>query len=475
MLNDVIIVVHTVLATISGGHALMYKRDPRASLSWIVVCIFFPVIGPLLYFWFGINRVQLKARRLLKNTSENKSVEDSVYFNKHAAVSLTADQKLHCQSLMNVANAITDWPLVGRNDVSILHNGDQAYPEMLDTIKNARTSIYLMTYIFDTDHIGTQFIDALVAAKDRGVNIKVLIDGVGELGLQSRASSRLSKAGIEVARYLPLTFRPPAFYWNLRNHRKLLIVDNTHAFTGGMNISSRHILSGNHSRDRVVDLHFKICGPVILQLEKIFIEDWRFATQKRLEPQKYSGYCEGDTLCRAIVDGPSYDVNKLAMILIGAVSSASERIVIMTPYFLPSRELIAALQAASLRGVKIEIVLPEKNDSRLVHWATRNMLWQLLQFNIRIHYQTEPFVHSKIFIVDSYYLIFGSSNIDPRSLRLNFELNIESYDLQLVDTVIQHVDECIAESREISFNEVENRAFLVKIRDSLAWLFSPYL
>jgi cardiolipin synthase len=175
------------------------------------------------------------------------------------------------------------------------------------------------------------------------------------------------------------------------------------------------------------------------------------------------------------VDGPNEDLDKLAAILVGAVSSARSRVLIMTPYFLPSRELIGTLQTAALRGVEVNVVLPSKNDVRMVHWATRNMLWELLKRGIRVYYQPPPFVHSKLLIVDDHYAQIGSFNIDPRSLRLNFELAIEIYDMEVAEGLASYVLEKIERSREISLTDVDSRAIPIRIRDALAWLFTPYL
>ncbi|NOZ54971.1 MAG: cardiolipin synthase [Gammaproteobacteria bacterium] len=472
----IIIVVYLLLAALAGGHALLYKRDPKAALSWIVICIFFPIIGSLFYFLFGINRVQTRARRLHSNSSLAPNASDLGDGRQNAAEITCHEFQFpqRCQSLLNVSNAITQRPLTTGNNVDILYNGDQAYPEMLHTIRSATQSVYLTTYIFDTDDVGQAFIEALCDAQRQGVDVKVLVDGLGEIGWPSRASTLLKKHNITVERFLPLTFRPPAVYVNLRNHRKILVVDGCIAFTGGMNISKRHIVHDGSSSS-MVDVHFRLTGSIVSQLEHVFIQDWQFVTEEKLMPMVINQLPVGEAVCRTIVDGPNENSDKLATLLIGAVSAAQQRILIMTPYFLPSNELIAALQAAVLRGVAVSVVLPGENDSRLVHWATRNLLWQLLQFNIRVYYQPSPFVHSKLFIVDDYYALFGSANIDPRSLRLNFELDVEAYDFGLVRQLSTHIEQKIERSKEITLEELDARTFAIKVRDALAWLWAPYL
>ncbi|WP_455206809.1 cardiolipin synthase [Kaarinaea lacus] len=470
----VILIVHISAAIGCVGHILLNKRDPRAALGWIMVCVFLIIIGPLFYWIFGVNRVKRRARRLFDKSLSKPTAEKEAELNALPRESdMAAKQAI--QPFLNVSSRLCRLPLQEGNQIEILFNGDQAYPAMLAAIEKADLSVYLMTYIFDLDEQGKEFIDALVRCRNRGVEVKVLVDGVGELGQWTRASKILARRGINVERFLPLSLKPPAFYWNLRNHRKLLVVDHALAFTGGINISARHVVKNNSNPSRVEDLHFKLSGPVVAELEEVFFDDWEFVTGQHLEIQGVEQPRVGNALCRVIVDEPSENIDRLATTLVGAVSAAKQRIVIMTPYFLPSRELLSAIQAAALRNLDVTILLPSKNDNLLVHWATRNLLWQLLQFDVNVYYQPPPFVHSKLFIIDDQLVFFGSANIDPRSLRLNFELNIETYDTDLVRQLMQHVDEKIAQSRPFTLRDVHSRSLPVKYRDALAWLCSPYL
>jgi cardiolipin synthase len=175
------------------------------------------------------------------------------------------------------------------------------------------------------------------------------------------------------------------------------------------------------------------------------------------------------------MDGPNEDPDKLAMILVAAFGLARRKVMVMTPYFLPSRELIGAMQAAALRGVEVTVVLPVKNNLPFVHWATRNMLWELLQRGVRIFYQPPPFVHTKLFLMDDCYALVGSANIDPRSLRLNFEFALEVFDPDFCEVLQSHFEEARRRSREVTLQEVDSRPFPARTRDALAWLFTPYL
>ena len=458
----------------TAGHALMFKRDPRASWGWIAVCLLFPLVGSLLYLLFGINRVQTRAKRLTQRLPffhpfTRPRPEIPLVFHPQA------DLAFEDRKISRISDTVTRRPLVAGNRVEPLHNGEGAYPAMLEAIEGAERYVYLATYILEANRTGRQFVDALARARERGVEVRVLLDGIGELYSFPRSGRLLKKQGVRFARFLPPRLMPPSAHVNLRTHRKILVADGKTAFTGGMNIGDRHLAGDESNPSRVVDLHFRIAGPVVRQIEEVFLEDWVFATGEDQAPDPCDPEPAGNAVCRTIVDGPGEDLDKLAMILVGAVSAAQHQVLIMTPYFLPSREMVGALQSAALRGVEVTVLLPARNNLPFVHWASRNMLWELLQWGIHVYYQPPPFVHTKLFVVDGRYAQIGSANLDPRSLRLNFELGVEIFDTEVAGVLAAHVENCRARSRGVSVDEMDGRPFPVKLRDSLAWLFSPYL
>ncbi|MBI5895612.1 MAG: PLDc N-terminal domain-containing protein [Desulfobacterales bacterium] len=457
-------------------HALLYKRDSRAALAWIAVCIMFPPVGALFYFLFGINRVRTHGQRLggpltLLLHMGAEAAEEGLA--PHIPPSAVPEA---FQPIANLSDHITRQPLLGGNRVTALSNGEEAFPSMLAAIERARQSVYLSTYIFDTNPTGRRFIAALQAAVARQVDVRVILDGVGEYYSRPRAGRLLKRAKVPVARFFPPRLLPPSLFINLRNHRKILVVDGAEGFTGGMNIGDRHLAADSSKADRVEDLHFRVAGPVVAQMEQIFLADWRLCTGREEPLPVRSGDVRvGNAYCRAVADGPDDQIDKLAMILVGAAAAARERIFLMTPYFLPNRALVGALQSAALRGVTVRILLPAKNNLPYVKWASDNMLWELLQHGVRIAYQPPPFVHTKLFVVDDVYSIIGSANIDPRSLRLNFEMVLEIFDADLNRALRGRFVQALARSRETSLAEMDGRSLPVRIRDAWCWLFTPYL
>ncbi len=478
ILNWTIIILILVLDFLAAGHALLYKRDPRAAWAWIITCIMLPTIGPFLYFLLGINRVRTKAKKLkwywppldtalADEKLKSKKTEQTVY-------DFEISSDFH--QLAHLSEAISNRLLLAQNSVQILYNGEQAYPEMLEAIGQAQKSVLLVSYIFDSDQTGREFVQALAEAKNRGLDVRVMVDGIGEFYSRPRISRLLKKQKIPFTRFLPPKLYPPSPFINLRNHRKMLILDSECGFTGGMNIGDRHRIELKNNPKRKQDIHFKFRGPLVKQLEEVFLEDWSFCTKDFSLPDSGPAVSipEGTAICRTITVGPNQDLDKLRMLLAGVVSQARKKVSIMTPYFLPSRELIGALQTAALKGVQVDIVLPQKNNLPFVHWATQNMLWELLQWGVRVYYQPPPFNHSKLFLADNSYALVGSANLDPRSLRLNFELVVEIYDHNLVQDLDSHIQDKIQKSHELTLQEVDSRSFLARIRDSLCWLFSPY-
>ncbi len=460
---------------LSAGHALLNKRDPRAALGWVVLCLVLPGAGAFLYWLLGVNRIRTLARDWqTSGTGIRVRPPGSCPWGADMAAELPFYAENY-STLLNLVDAVTRRPLLSGNRVLPLHNGEETYPAMLEAIESARSSVCLSTYIFDSDTTGRRFVDALRAAARRGVAVRVLVDALGERYSFPPARRLLRGSGVHVARFLPPSFTERGIHLNLRNHRKLLIVDGITGFTGGMNIGDRHLASTDDPR-RVVDIHFQVAGPVVGQMLQAFYEDWQFITGESIADIVCPpAAADASAFCRGISDGPNEDFDQLIWLLVGALNCARRRIRIMTPYFIPDRTLIMTINAAALRGVSVEIMLPEKNNLPFVAWATRAYLWELLQYGTRIYYQPPPFVHSKFLLVDDAYALIGSANLDPRSLRLNFEFCLEVYDGWLNESLSQHFDALLALSREVNLEELDGRPLSHKLRDSFVKLFSPYL
>jgi cardiolipin synthase len=456
---------------LASGHVLLNKRDPRSATIWLMVIWLIPGLGPLLYLVMGVNRIRRRAIKLGLHKTLTRPVPDNL--GEDEAVSAE-----HLKHIARVVSRVAAQPLTIGNQMEPLVNGDAAFPAMLAAIGAAKKSVALCSYIFDNDASGKQFVAALKAAVERGVQVRVLVDSAGSRYSWPPINWALKRAKVPYARFLPTSLlRPWRFAAiNLRNHRKSLIVDGVVGFTGGMNIRQGNVL-GAKPKNPVQDLHFRITGPLVMELQEAFANDWAFTTGEVIDGDLWfpAPTETGVVIARVITDGPDADFENARWTLLAALGEAQTSIKILTPYFLPDNALVTALNLAALRGVRVDIILPAENNLPFVHWASRSLWWQMLQRGCRIWLTPAPFDHSKLMVVDSHWVLLGSANWDARSLRLNFEMNVECYCRGFSTAMEKIVDGKLASAREVTLEEVDARALPGKLRDAVARLFSPYL
>ena len=458
-------------AVLASIHALLHKRDPRAATLWLGLVWFLPLLGPILYLALGVNRIRRRALTLAVHKTFSRPVPENLGEPQHEGAE-------HLKMLARTVSSFVTQPLTAGNKIEPLVNGDAAFPAMLAAIESAKKSVTLCTYIFDNDASGRQFVAALARAVARGVAVRVLVDAAGTRYSWPPITYRLRHNKIPFDKFLPASLFTP---WrvatiNLRNHRKLLIADGTLAFTGGINLRHGNVLADKPGNP-VQDLQFKIAGPVVAQLQEAFANDWAFTTGEVLDGEIWFPELKssGSVIARVVTDGPDGDFEKWRWTLLAALAEAQTSIQILTPYFLPDVALIAALNLAALRGVRVEIILPGENNLPFVHWASRAMWWQLLERGCHVWLTPTPFDHSKLMIVDGHWVSFGSANWDARSLRLNFELNVECYGRHFAREMETVIAQKISAAREVTLAEVDKRPLPAKLRDAIARLFSPFL
>ncbi len=480
LIPALISLLHFVAASAVTIDAVLRKRHVPSVIGWVGLAWLAPIIGSVLYLSLGINRIKRKALALAPqqtwladaNARNHLQAADS-----YSITGTTAYQQLSSyQGLIRLGEAITGEPLLAGNAIQPLPDGDAAFPAMLAAIASAKTSISLATYIFDADATGRKFLAALQAARARGVRIRVLIDAVGARYSKPTMLRLLRKAGIPCAAFLR-TRAPRLFqYANLRNHRKILVVDGCLGFVGGSNIRDAHWLALQPAKPTRC-LHFQVTGPVVADLQRTFAMDWAFTTKEVLSGDDWFPplTTAGSILARGVRDGPDQDLDKMLELLLGALASARQRVRIATPYFILDSVLLRMLQVTAMRGVDVEILLPARSNIPLMNWATAPQFPVLLEKGCRIFHSPAPFDHSKLMLVDDLWCLIGSSNWDPRSLRLNFEYNLECYDAQLAASLHQLLDEKLAQATELQLAQVQRWSFATRLRNGLARLLSPYM
>jgi cardiolipin synthase A/B len=464
------------LALGAAGHALIHKRDSRAAALWVGFIALVPLLGAVLYLLLGINRIKRRAGRLRGDLKRVRADHAVAPCPTEALPDRLGPDHGHLAALARAESNVLSRALLPGNRIEPLTDGDEAFPAMLDAIARAERSVALSTYIFDRDEAGRAFVDALAAAHARGVAVRVLIDATGTRYSWPSILGLLRRAGIPHARFLPTFPLWRLLSMNLRNHRKILVVDGRTGFTGGMNLRAGHWLDRRPPHP-VRDLHFRIEGPVVAHLQEVFADDWFFTTREALRGEAWFpdlAAC-GPSLARGIADGPDEDFEKLRWTLLAALTAAQRSVRIATPYFLPDASLIAALNLAALRGVAVDILLPEWGNLPIVQWASAALWWQVLGHGGRLALSPPPFDHSKLCIVDDAWSLFGSANWDPRSLRLNFEFNVEAYDPALARRLAADFDRRRARARPVTLADADARRLPVRLRDGLARLLTPYL
>jgi cardiolipin synthase len=463
-----------LLSLIAAGHSLLYKRDERSALVWTGLNLALPLIGPFLYWCMGINRISRRARSWRMSGRRLSGTRIYPIENQKWESAQLPIEARHLRDLRTLSDRVVKTRLQSGNRIMPLEDGETAYPAMLEAITQARVSINLSSYIFDADGIGAEFVRHLQDAAARGVEVRVIIDAMGEKYSRVSPCKLLNLTKVQIVRYLPLS---DGAHINLRNHRKLLIIDGREGFTGGMNIRSRHMPVTSSPETAIHDMHFSVKGPVVNDLQRSFLKDWHFVTGEILDSPHFFPTIEpqGNVVVRCISDGPDSEYRKLEQIIMGALSCAVRSVLIMTPYFIPDRSMVSALITTALRGVDVRIVLPVKNNLPFVHWANRAMQEELLANGVRVFYQPPPFVHSKLLLVDDVWSLIGSANWDARSLRLNFELNLSVFDAVFATRIRQHFDRAFQHTHEVTLDEIEKRSLPVNLRDGFFHLFSPYL
>ncbi|MDD4003698.1 MAG: phospholipase D-like domain-containing protein [Elusimicrobiaceae bacterium] len=464
--------LHVALAAVATAHILLNKDDTKSAAGWIGLVWLAPITGGLLYIILGVNRIQRKALRLRRKTSapagpdadEHHQPPGAIHSPRYADFLRFADKALkqkfsHCVSIE---------PLI---------NGDEAYPAMIEAITRAQKQILLASYIFDNDEAGRAVAAALKAAARRGVHARVLLDGVGVRYSTPTIETELRDIpNLELRLFLPAKTPFALPFVNLRNHRKMLITDSDAAIIGGMNISRGNLLK-KYRHDAIADITFRVCGPVTDQLARVFEEDWLFSGGRKFrlaQPQPCPAKPEDNTLCRAVADGPDSDTGRIEWLLLGAIACAQKNITIVTPYFLPGSGIMNALELAAMRGVGTEIILPGKSNIFGMDWAMEANFPGLLKAGVKIYRTPAPFDHSKLTVVDGLWSFIGSANWDVRSLRLNFEANLECLGEAFARKLLAVATEKKSAARLIKTRHGQRLSLPHQLRNNAFRLLTPY-
>ncbi len=471
-------VIYFAAVVFLAGKIIMDTKTTSKTLAYLLLIIFIPVIGIVIYFVFGVNYRKNKFYNFKFEINEKIYRDIQNYIEKTHFESLDRSEnelKEYSTTISFLYNAAHS-PLSSKNEVEILVNGEEKFAKVLECIRKAKHHIHLEYYIYENDSIGNELADLLILKAQEGVVIRFLYDALGSGKIGKKLIAKLKTAGIEVSPVNKITFRLLANRVNYRDHRKIIIIDGKEVFTGGINVSDKYINPNAQQYWR--DIHLYLRGNSAFYFQFLFLTNWVFATEKIPQLSKdyfdYHDEFEGSKLVQAAASGP--DTSPVIMLSTNsAILSAKKRVYIVTPYFIPMETILNAIKQVAQAGLDVRLMVPEKGDSVIVNSAAYSYYEGLLENKVRIFFYQKGFIHSKTMIVDNDFSSVGTANMDVRSQELNFEVNTLIFDQetnQKLETVfLEDMKDC----RELSLDEWRKRPKHKVFFEHLARLLSPLM
>ncbi len=456
-------------------HILLRNKPPVSTLAWIWAVILFPYVGPLFYFVFGTDRIVRKKLRASREMAASGAREERKITPRTRALleALPPEER----GAVELLSRINELAISSAESTRLLIDGTQFFPALCQRIDEARAHVHIEFFIWRDDARGRELLDRLVAAAQRGVEVRVLVDQIGSLGLARSFFHPLMEAGGKFAWFR--TAHPLRNRWtfNLRNHRKLQIIDGRHAFVGGMNMG-REYAGEDPAIGPWHDVQIEITGAAAKKLQMAFADDWFFATEEKLLDRRYyplpaQAQC---LLVQSMPDGPDAPGNPIQMSLVFMLNTARQRVWLTAGYFVPNEPLLTALQLAAARGVDVRLLVSEKTDHSLLINVGRSYYEELLEYGVKIFEYEKGITHAKVGLIDGRWLMVGSANFDIRSMRLNFELNVLIRDPERaaeLDAVLSQ--DFNRDSHRIVLEEFQRRPWSQRFKESLLRPLAPLL
>jgi cardiolipin synthase len=445
------------------------NRNPLKTISWILILVFLPLVGLIIYYFFGEDG---RKKRLISHKMFKKLKRKSISQYERAE-SLVAPPAF--SGLVSLLRKVKGSSLYGGNKITFYSNGISKFEGLFEELEKAKKFIHIQYYIFMDDEIGQKTRDILVRKAQEGIKVRLLYDDVGSWKAKRAFFDDMEKSGIEVEPFLKTRFRFLASRVNYRNHRKIVVIDGQVGFVGGMNIADRYIKGVKFGIWR--DSHIKVEGKAVAALQTAFIIDWYYSRKEFLGSDTYFPVVEekGDVLMQSVTSGPVGPYKAIHLGILQAIFNAKESIYIQTPYFIPTDALLLAIQTAAMRGVDVRLMIPRFCDTMFVHIATKSFLKEVLDTKVKVYFFEPGFLHSKLMVIDDSLVITGSANMDVRSFEHNFEIDVFIYNKETCTQAKQIFFNDMAESTLLLLEEWESRSRIEKLKESVVRLFSPLL
>jgi cardiolipin synthase A/B len=478
--NVIIWLAVIAVALIASIRVVLETRSPSKTAAYLLLIFLFPIGGPILYFLVGVNyrKRKIYSKKLTKNETLFRQVQERILKNSN----LVRERHVHLSSrndeLIKLLLGESFSPL-SENKVTVLINGEQKFPVLIDALEKARNFIHIEYYIFEEDKTGSQIKDVLIRKAKEGVTVRIIFDDLGSHTLWDNFVDEFRKNGVEIYPFYRIRFVLLANRINYRDHRKVVIIDGTVGFIGGINIADRYV---NGLVDDLYwrDTHIKIEGSAVLTLQYHFLSNWNFCSDQNLGlshelfPESPIPYGQSD-LVQIVTGGPDYPSASIMLSYFTAIMLAKKSVYITSPYFIPNESIINAIKKAAFSGKDVRILLPSKSDSAFVDAASRFYFQDLLEAGVKIYKYTKGFMHAKTMVVDDNLTIVGTANMDLRSFELNFEINAVVYSPEINRRMTEMFHHDLRTSHLILLEEwVERNKFRVFL-DATARILAPLL
>ena len=455
------------------------KHDPVKTLSWTIVLLFLPYVGLILYLYFGQNyrKKKMYSRKGVRDERIKRVISAQQIAQFDALQGLLPREIFKQLRLIKLNLNNNKSILTTHNQITVYYSGKDALMAMLDSVRAAKSHIHLQSYIIENDNIGEIWKEALIAKAKEGLAVRVIYDDVGSWSLPKQYVQALRARGVMVEPFAPVRYPWLTSKINYRNHRKILVVDGVKGFVGGVNIADRYMDGGDYAVWR--DTHICVEGEAVPSLQSSFLLDWYFikgktlAERKRFYPEQ--SYTENICYTQIITSGPDSDFANIMQSYFTAFTQAKHHIYIVTPYFTPNETILNAIKVASLSGVDVRIMMPEKSDSRIAHLSSRSYFTELMEAGVKIHLFRKGFNHSKVVSIDRMFCIIGSANMDNRSFEHNFEISALVYNTEITEQLEKLFEEDQRDCRLLQLKKWEKRPKREKAKEAFARLFSPLM
>lgn len=457
-------------------------RSSTKAVGYLLFAVFVPVVGIIFYLFFGTNyrKRKIYTEKFIDDELLAARIQAELFEYSKKSLLEAPEAMPWGKSLATMLFNDNTSPFTVGNNVRLLINGEEKFPEVLNAIRSARHHIHIGYYIYEDDEIGREIEQLLIEKAREGVEVRFMYDDFGSRSIRKTLVQRLRNQGIEAYPFFKILFIKAANRLNFRNHRKIIVIDGKTGFVGGINVSDRYI---NVGTEKLYwrDTHMRIDGPGVWYLQLLFMNDWNFSSNQRLQPNEIYFPRDmaidgpGTKSVQIAASGPDSDQPTVLFSILEAIHRARERILITTPYFIPTRGILDALIMSSLSGIKVEILVPYKSDSVIVNAAARYYYRELLAAGVKIYRYKRGFVHAKTMVVDSHLSMVGTANMDQRSFDLNFEVNAIVYDVEIAEELASVFYEDLSYSEAIDYMVWNTRPLYKRMFEKFARLLSPLL